>query len=283
MEQLKIKGHSGCSLNIIEGPSRLLVEKYCDTPYLPRLKQQQKKQSDMYNLMSHSAVGGIKVPHSVWENDKIVMDYIYSKDFVEYFECATVEDIRHLVCRLINYIDMECTYCEKKVVDKDVFIKKLDSVYATCIKNDMVDNDKAKNYVDAAKEMVSSFNVIELPIGTCHGDLTFSNVLFSDSIYLIDFLDSFVETPLQDIVKLRQDTRYHWSLLMTSHNYNTAHISTVFEYIDKELEKRYKNAYFYKYYDMLQCINILRILPYVKEYNVYDRVCVILDELTKKG
>jgi RIO-like serine/threonine protein kinase len=282
MEQLKIQGHSGCSLNIIEGPSHLLVEKCCDASYLPRLKQQQKKQSDMYSMMSHGAVGGIKVPHSTWENNKIVMDYIYSKDFVEFFECATVEDIRHLVYCLINYIDMECMHCERKIVDKDVFIKKLDSVYETCLKNDIVDNDKAKNYVDIAKDIVNSFNVIELPIGICHGDLTFSNVLFSDNIYLIDFLDSFVETPLQDIVKLRQDTRYHWSLLMTSHNYNGAHINTVFEYIDKELEKRYKNAYFYKYYDMLQCVNILRILPYIKEHSVYDRVCIILDKLTKK-
>lgn len=282
MEQLKIKGHSGCSLNIIEGENRLLVEKGCAESYVPRLKQQQKKQADMYHKIYQGRFNDVKVPYSIWKDNKIVMDYIYSKDFIEFFECASIEDIRHLVYRLINFIDMERENSEWKKIDHSVFIKKIDSVYEACTKNDIVDNDRAKGYVDIIKEKVNAFDVIELPIGLCHGDLTFSNILFSDNIYLIDFLDSFIETPLQDIVKLRQDTKYGWSLLMTEHNYNTAHIKTVLEYIDNELEKRYNSVYS-KYYDMLQCINILRILPYVKEHAVYERVCEILDELTKKG
>ncbi len=60
-----------------------------------------------------------------------------------------------------------------------------------------------------------------MPVGICHGDLTFSNMLFNgNNYYLIDFLDSFVESPLLDIVKLRQDSAYLWSQLMYIHDYD---------------------------------------------------------------
>ena len=49
---------------------------------------------------------------------------------------------------------------------------------------------------------------IEIPMGKCHGDLTFSNILFNgNNYYLIDFLDSFIESPLLDLVKIE----YHIS------------------------------------------------------------------------
>ncbi len=37
---------------------------------------------------------------------------------------------------------------------------------------------------------------------------------------MIDFLDSFIETPLMDIVKLRQDTKYNWSYLLVNDTEN---------------------------------------------------------------
>ena len=42
---------------------------------------------------------------------------------------------------------------------------------------------------------------IELPEGFCHGDLTLSNLLFNnDDIVIIDFLDTFLDSTIQDIV-----------------------------------------------------------------------------------
>ena len=125
-----------------------------------------------------------------------------------------------------------------------------------------------------------SHDNITIPIGVCHGDLTFSNILFTDSgMCLIDFLDSFIETPLQDVVKLRQDTLYNWSTLMTRQSYNETHVKMILDYIDDSIYNHFKTYDFYKYYDMLQYINILRILPYVKEEHIYNRVCEILDSI----
>jgi hypothetical protein len=54
---------------------------------------------------------------------------------------------------------------------------------------------------------------LDFPIGRCHGDLTLSNVILSpgQNVVLIDFLDTYLETPLQDVAKLMQDFEYGWS------------------------------------------------------------------------
>jgi thiamine kinase-like enzyme len=52
------------------------------------------------------------------------------------------------------------------------------------------------------------------PLALAHGDLTFSNIIIDSdykSIWLIDFLDSFVNSPYVDIAKLIQEFKYGWS------------------------------------------------------------------------
>lgn len=54
---------------------------------------------------------------------------------------------------------------------------------------------------------------LDVPLGPCHGDLTLSNLIFDplSGVTLIDFLDTFLESPLQDVAKLKQDFVYGWS------------------------------------------------------------------------
>ena len=124
---------------------------------------------------------------------------------------------------------------------------------------------------------------IEMPIGICHGDLTFSNILFtSNKFYFIDYLDSFIETPIQDIVKLRQDTKYFWSTMMYNKKYDIVRLNMIFKYIDYKITDYFGNIEeYYKNYDRLQLMNILRILHYVKEEKVRDFVLNILESLPK--
>ena len=281
MNELKIKGHSGCTLNVIESPDgMLLVEKGCKESYIERLKKQQEKQQEAHQLVVNGTYKDISVPSSEWKDNKILMDYIHSMSFVEYFERAAINDLKKLTNILINYIDTELSLSEIKTIEKDKFIKKIESVQETCGHNELVDVKKVNKYFTLCKAKVLSYDEINIPIGVCHGDLTFSNMLFTDSgMYLIDFLDSFVETPLQDIVKIRQDSKYGWSTMMTDQKYNIVHVKMVLNYIDNCISSYFEKYDFYKYYDMLQYINILRILPYVKEQKVYERICEILDSI----
>lgn len=107
----------------------------------------------------------------------------------------------------------------------------------------------------------------------------FSNVLFNgNNYYLIDFLDSFVETPLQDIVKIRQDTCYRWSQLMYTKRYDVVRLRIVCNKIDREIDGYFsqKYAWYRQYYKPMQQMNILRILPYAHERKVVDYLVTIL-------
>jgi thiamine kinase-like enzyme len=67
--------------------------------------------------------------------------------------------------------------------------------------------------VQAAHTIKSLPEALVFPLGNCHGDLTLSNIIFDQSVgvTLIDFLDTYLESPLQDIAKLKQDYVYGWS------------------------------------------------------------------------
>lgn len=58
-----------------------------------------------------------------------------------------------------------------------------------------------------------------LPLGACHGDLTFSNILFCrdrSGYVLVDFLDVYFETPLHDVIKVRQELSLGWSSVLAA-------------------------------------------------------------------
>ncbi|MBT0858600.1 phosphotransferase, partial [Campylobacter coli] len=126
--------------------------------------------------------------------------------------------------------------------DKEIVKHKLESLNQIFFKS-----NKLKQYTSYITDILCNqlylFDKYPFPIGYCHGDLTFSNILFQNqNIVLIDFLDNFIETPLQDVVKLRQDTRHKWSLKMTHANYDEIKIRIILSYLDCYIHK-----YFLKY------------------------------------
>ena len=290
--QIDIKGHSGCSIDIIEAEGKLLVKKSSkDKKYLDRLYLQGQKQSNDKSAEE----SGIKVPyiHDLKKTDNdayILMDYIYAKNFVDYFETATPEDIDNFITKFINYIQDETSKCELQSVDRNKFCLKFESVYENCQKNTLLNSAYVRDVVNKVLNKARTAFLmlpthIDLPVGVCHGDLTFSNILFtSNKMYFIDYLDSFIETPIQDIVKLRQDTYYFWSLQMYDKRYDPVRIKMIFNYIDKKIDAYFRanNEAYDKFYDSLQLMNILRILPYVKEERVRDFLIKKLECMVEK-
>ena len=58
-------------------------------------------------------------------------------------------------------------------------------------------------------------------------------MLFDNSdIVVIDFLDTFLDTPLQDIVKIRQDSKYFWSLNLVNKIQDSVKVKQSLNYID---------------------------------------------------
>lgn len=276
--KLDVKGNSGCSIKITEEDNRLFVLKSSlDPSYFDRLIKQGEKQQRAYDSFSADDKTIIKVPKvfDIYRTDdaaNIKMCYVHAKNFISFFESASATDIDNFISALINYINAETESCKIEQIDYSVFVKKLLSIQDNIKYNNLVlDKDFYNililNLIDRLKE----FGTLELPIGICHGDLTFSNVLFTNTnYYLIDFLDSYVETPLQDIVKIRQDSKFMWSTMMYTKKYDNIRMRFISEYIDKKIDKYFsKYEWYKKYYNIIQMINLLRILPYVKEERVY--------------
>ena len=283
---IDIKGHSGCNIDIIEEGDNLLVKKSTlDKKYLKRLELQGNKQMNDKCLTDSIYNPSISKIEANEDECYILMDYIYANNFIDYFEKASPQDIDHFIDNFIKYIHNEIDKCEIKKVAKNVFIDKFNSVVKNCEKNDLLKgNMRVKSILKDCENVFTNMpEEFEIPVGICHGDLTFSNILFSSNkFYFIDYLDSFIETPIQDIVKLRQDTKYFWSKMMYKKKYDVVRLNIIFNYIDDKISEHFGNfEYYYRNYDRLQLMNILRILPYVKEEKVRDFVLNILSALPK--
>ena len=108
-------------------------------------------------------------------------------------------------------------------------------------------------------------HIPSIPIGPCHGDLTLGNMIFvknTKTIHLIDFLDTYLESPLLDLAKLEQDLVFGWSC----------------RYENKEVRLRAKifGAYIFenlkilkpqdeRLFNIVRLLNTIRILPYCKD------------------
>lgn len=271
--ELLVKGHSGYSIDIVREGVNLYVYKHCDDAHKStRLMRQAEKQE---RATQHQHIG-FQTPHiitTIQEGDKcsIKMEYIYSRNFMEYFESAGFEQIDYFIHTLIRYIEEELILSPIQTIERDIVTNKFRSVEKTIAANSCIQKDRQLSVMmNHAKDLLSSFREWEMPVGICHGDLTFSNILFTaNTYYLIDFLDSFIESPLMDIVKLRQDSAHLWSAKMYTKAYDPIRLKIICDKIDSELDSYFQQYDWYKaYYMPLQILNLLRVLQYAKEESI---------------
>ena len=108
----------------------------------------------------------------------------------------------------------------------------------------------------------------------CHGDLTFSNVIitkgnsfkinFDDNkILLIDWLNTYFDSYLQDLAKLKQELFYGWSSRNISSTQKINNLLTG-EYIWKKLYKYFINENNKSLFKIIMILCIMRITPYAK-------------------
>lgn len=275
--KLKVKGHSGCQIDIISEEAGLYVYKStADPKYLERLALQARKQQDAGKTKyQHIRIPEIVSLEQTATETIVKMPYIYSKNFIEFFEQAGFEQIDYLINAITYFIDDEIANSPVQKVSASIFQTKMDEIKGKCSKNPIFKGDaETMELLDGAEVVFKSLpEYVEIPVGVCHGDLTFSNILFNgNNYYLIDFLDNFIETPLQDICKLRQDTAYRWSQLMYTKKFDAVRLHIICDNIDKAIDAHFSGKYewYGQYYHIMQLMNILRIFPYAKEQRVVD-------------
>ena len=286
--EIEVKGHSGCQIEVVREGGHLYVDKSSHDPkYLDRLVRQAEKQLEA----SIPEYQHIRIPkiHKIERTDEMVnvrMDYVYSRNFVEFFEQAGFEQVGYLIDALKMYLEKEIEQSTLMEVRRGVVTEKFEDVKKKTLGNKNLQGDKEiKTIIDLSQSVFDALPDMMIPVGKCHGDLTFSNILFNgNNYYLIDFLDSFIESPLLDIVKIRQDTAWLWSQLMYVNPCDTIRLRIAFGKIDKELDTYFSGRYewYNRYYRPLQLMNFLRILQYAHEPVVIEYLKRTINEQLKE-
>lgn len=267
-----IKGHSKYILEF-RYESNFFVKKSSVSSdirlYNQAMKQKNFDRSELYEIPQvYTIVHNKEVTY-------FTMKYINAKNFIEYFNTSSLYCIDNLIHNFISIIEGFINKSTDIDVGSEIHEKYLNT--RENIKKLGIDLDfqKIDKYFQRGKKFI-------LPIGICHGDLTFSNILFDeDKLYLIDFLDSFIESPLLDIVKIRQDTKFNWSTSLYEKYFDKVKIEIILSYIDDRIEKHFLKYDFYReYYKTFEILNLLRVLQYATDEGIIEKLkkdieCVI--------
>jgi tRNA A-37 threonylcarbamoyl transferase component Bud32 len=194
----EFKGHSGCKveLHIDKETERKFVRKTSpNTNYNSRLKSQMKKQllfrdnvlktPEIYNFGTH--------------NDKFYfdMEYIKGSSLSNFISSNSPSDILHIFEKITHFLF-------RKEDDADLSGAIEEKI--ACLKKQVSSKFHRHLY------FCLDHNWSKMSSSTCHGDLTFENIIvYNSEVYLIDFLDSFVETKYIDCAKIFQDIVSMWS------------------------------------------------------------------------
>jgi tRNA A-37 threonylcarbamoyl transferase component Bud32 len=226
---------------------------------LNRSKKNTKKQKLFQTIQEVEIT--IKSVEVLEENEdegiyRIIMPYIEGIVGDEYGEYGTPKVAAKIKRGLDLLINSEMSSAEDRLIDGKIFEDKLDEIL------DSKNLGKHKKWIEKIKKRIDGNYMI--PIGSCHGDLTLSNIIYSEgSLNLIDFLTGYIETPLQDIVKLRQDFEYKWSFRYSDEIKMTK--SAIFLMHAKPKSIDIWNKVYRKELELINAISIARIAPYIAD------------------
>jgi len=242
-------GLSGCKLELIG--SNTLRKHSSSLSYNKRLELQVKKQE----LFSNQVFRNVETPKVLRKEDSYFdMEYVTGRSFDEYFSVCSVSDIDFVFDSLCGYFDgliSNAQYYQPEVSKK----RLLDKI------NSLETHTNHLTDLYHIRQMVSSITM-KIPQTFCHGDLTFTNIIFNKNrLYYIDFLDCFIDSFLCDLIKLKQDLYYHWSLDVQG--IKNLRIRQIYSFLWRKLEDRYSQYVETIEFDVLDVLNTLRIEPYL--------------------
>lgn len=276
-------GHSGCKILLMEDDDGFtFVRKISkDKEYNNRLRQQCEKQASF-------SCGKIKAPivyKSGLSEEGLFyfdMEYIQGMTLAEYVKTMEIGKVHGLVEVLTdNLISKEKT----DISDKDRETVK--NIFANKISNlrDVL-SPYNNEIVEQALVLLDKHDWARMLPSQCHGDLTLENIIIkNDTLYFIDFLDSFYDSWLIDIGTLLQDVQVMWSYRKkTNIGMNMVLRLIVFRDLLLDEIKKIDSMYVLEiYYALLQ--KLIRIYPYVTDKKTYDflndKTAIVLKTINK--
>lgn len=256
-------GLSGCKLELLS--DKTIRKTSASILYNNRLITQANKQS----LFSNMIIKNIDAPKilniNYGELYSFDMEYIPGHSASEYLATANIIDIEFITETLFNYID-SLLYNSKSYQINNQLQCKIESLKS---------NSLYKDFLEYLHNFVNS-QCLYVPKTFCHGDLTFANIIFhKNRLFFIDFLDSYIDSVVCDIIKLKQEL-YHFWYLKNNQN-DSLRIEQIYRLIWKKIENKYNIYINTDTFLVLDVLNSLRIEPYLTN----DEQCSILDYIIK--
>jgi len=239
-------GLSGCRLELIN--DRVLRKYSPSIEYNSRLYSQIDKQV----LFSQRIMKNVDAPKVYDVQDGYFdMEYIPGHSFVEFFSTASVNDVEFVIDTLFQYFDTLISNHRSMNIRSSV-LEKIETLR---------DKTQYRHYLECIEVMVEKYDLY-VPKTFCHGDLTFSNVIFhKNRLFFIDFLDCYVDSFISDLVKLKQDLYYLWGI--KTQKIQSNRLEQIYKHIWSELHVRYSEFIDSDVFDILDAMNSLRIEPYL--------------------
>lgn len=256
-----IQGNSQCAIEIADN----VVRKTASSPeYSPRLQQQINKQRvfGRTNKLWFCRAPSILSEKWIGPLYQAEMQYVTGLDFIEFITHASRDELELIANHIHRLVEQEIVASKTATIPYSVIETKLESIATRC-------NSHALGLFGRLPKQD-----LVIPVGICHGDLTLSNVLFCHtSMVLLDFLDNFIETPLQDMAKIRQDTCFLWSCQLYRQSYDRVRVALALRFMDRTLEDLFAGYDFYRqHYPVFQFLNLARILPYCQTQELRQHV-----------
>lgn len=244
-------GLSGCKLEITPDGT---VRKYSPDPtYNTRLFAQSKKQ----DFFSKIVLKNISVPKVLGIGEEqgkfyFEMEYVFGVRMDSFLSSADKKQLMFVSDAIISYIQ-ELKDQARPFEAKHSILSKLDQLREK--------SDQTSILIGIAKEVEKNGFVV--PKTMCHGDLTLSNMIFhKNRVFLLDFLDSFVDTFLCDLAKIKQDLFYLWTPV--TRGFCDARVSQASRFMWKLIENSFSSDMDTIQFRILDALNILRMEPYIK-------------------
>jgi hypothetical protein len=272
-----LNSHSGDTISLINthGQRRVVKTSKTQKERLQTCANIQITETSKKNTsLNISAVPILKIEDTT-EYCQITMPYIQGMSGQNIYLYLTPKEISSISQNLNNYVLQNLAQCENEYsVDKfkDLVHQKIQDIQIGIAKNNKYRTSAPLNTI-VLSEVNRLLNQIErkCPIGACHGDLTFSNVIYDRSnykIWLIDYLDSFINTPYIDLAKLVQEYRHTWSArnLQPTLQKNAALVGMKsikrLTHRDGPIDPTYLKIY--------SILNLYRIAPYVRDQTTHN-------------
>ena len=251
---MKLKGFSGCKLDIIETGTKKFVKKIsANKNYNVRLQRQQLKQSEII-------LDGFNACHvyDFGTEDGLfyfLMDYVQGKTLAEEMFDINLYKIDCLAEKLLNH----AINYEKPNYDAElIFDKKISDLHKNLFR---------VTRLNEIFLMLKNFSWQYVIPSKCHGDLTLENIIVSeDNLTPIDYLDSFYDSWMLDAAKILQDADIMWSYRYAKINSNLiVRLTVMRDLIIKKIKAMHMGGELLETVYMLLLLNLIRIYPYVKD------------------